>query len=286
MVAPERNDRVLGNGGVLHRIQQPADHVVHVRHRGQVGLDEGPPVPGSDDLVELVGLDELLGKVGNVVQVAGRILRQDDAVEGIEVEILLRHDPRRVRRREPDRQEQPGIAGRHLVGLQEGLDRRDVDLVMQLGRVADELGGVDRGGRLDQVRRVIQQRAVFFAAQQMVVQQVRVAGIPQGMQHLAAERGVVAGQLHLRRHRPRRVDIVESIHGIVEDAGRLRAHARHHGRARAVALRHRGIGAGEGHAHRRQAVQVWRMHWQGIVAQHRCPAIQIVRHDHHDIGHG
>ena len=275
MIAPEHDHGVVGDGGLLQRVQHLAQHGIGIADRGEVALDEGSPFSGRDRLVEGHRGGELQRHVGQVGQVARRGLRQLDLVQRVEVEILLRHVPRPVRPIEPDRKEQVLALRREAP--------EEIHRVLRDLRVAGNIGIADvvvdrlRLGELLKVKRVALRRRPAEPHVEVVERRGFFA------EHLAGRRREVACLTEHDGHRLGGIDRRELRLAVHVHTGRQRALPGHDGGAGRVAQRHRGEGAGEGDAHVGKALQVRRVHRPRVAIQHRRPIVKVVDDQHQDI---
>ena len=126
VVAPEDDDRVVGEPQPIERLEHPADLGVHEGDRGVIGLDRPPrcafaSTPQLGGVVNQAASARLRGRFGNAAAESG------SSIERIQVEILLRRDVRAVRPVEAGGEEE-----RPVLVLLEELDGLGGDLAVGL----------------------------------------------------------------------------------------------------------------------------------------------------------
>ena len=109
MVAPNNHDRVVPGWTLFERSQHVPDTIVSVADRREIGLHRGlvqaRVLPNPRKVGRWLVLHASL-RVDDILQIIEPEFRQLDGLQGMAVEILLRHVPRQVRLGDAERHEE------------------------------------------------------------------------------------------------------------------------------------------------------------------------------------
>jgi len=303
VIGPEDDDGVLGRRACVQGVEDPAHEGISEGDAGEIVPDGDPPLAGLAEPCEVIRFtsSELAASFRNVLEVVREIFWYDDAIEGIEVEVLLRNIPGKVRVEDATGEEERFVMstlGEVLEVIDCVVGDQDIivdvlslrkDPPVRLFGIEFDAGVRELAGTVFCGSPRIQMGTVSNPA--VIIEEVALEVIPLAgrivaggmMVDFSGAHGVVAIFAEVDRDGAELREVGFPPVLIVVDAGGGGEQSAHHGGPAGTAHRSTAMGIGESGASSRQAIEIGGVHLAGVSAKKSDPVVEIVEGEEENI---